>query len=158
MPPLSDDKYQELLTLIKRDGVISPVCYWHNPETGKDEIIDGHHRHKAAQEMGVLYDVKEIDFTGKTITAVKYWMHVNQSARRGGERNIARMVELRQKMTDESKTQAVKAVAKDADVSESSVWRDVRETKPSPATPFDRIIKLIAKLSDDDRRKIKELL
>lgn len=135
LPPLDDSRMTYLRIAIKRDGILDAVKYWVNPETGLNEIIDGHHRHKIAQELGIMYAVKEVDFTGRTITAVKYWMHVNQSGRRGSEVNTARMIELKEMLAAESKehktkTQIVKEVATDAKKSERQVWRSVNEQKP----------------------------
>lgn len=48
MPPLSGDEYQELKNDIQVRGVMVPVEY---DETGN--VLDGHHRVKACQELGI---------------------------------------------------------------------------------------------------------
>ena len=48
MPPLSSEEYQELHESIKAEGVLEPI---HVDEEGV--VIDGHHRSKIANELGV---------------------------------------------------------------------------------------------------------
>jgi N6-adenosine-specific RNA methylase IME4/DNA-binding Lrp family transcriptional regulator len=84
MPPLSADEYTELKTDIAARGVMVPIEY---DETGN--ILDGHHRVKACQELGI----KEwpsvvrlgLDEAGKRTHARKLNMarrHLNQEQRR----------------------------------------------------------------------------
>lgn len=163
LPPLEAERLTHLTVMIKRDGITNPIQYWFNPVTVQNEIIDGHHRYKIAQELGLPFELKEVLFPSGSITAVKYWMQVNQSARRGAGHNPKRLVELKQKFALEqgkamSITSAVREVSKDAKVSESKVWRSL-DDKPKPkVTVLDQIVKLISKLSNDDKAKLKELL
>lgn len=161
LPPLDADRYEDLKTMIRRDGVTDPVKYWHNPGTGLDEIIDGHHRHKIASELGVMYPTQMIDFTGRTITAVKYWMHVNQSGRRGGQRNLNRMRELQERLAIEkdervTKTQIVAQVAEDAGVTARQVWRQSSGEKPKKKSPEETIAKLLMDLDRDALSRLVE--
>src|SRR5699024_8933359 len=48
MPPLSSEEYQELHDDIKVNGVLEPI---HVDEEGV--VIDGHHRSKIANELGI---------------------------------------------------------------------------------------------------------
>ena len=48
MPPLSSEEYQELHESIKAEGVLEPI---HVDEEGV--VIDGHHRSKIANELGI---------------------------------------------------------------------------------------------------------
>ena len=48
MPPLSSEEYQELNESIKAEGVLEPI---HVDEEGV--VIDGHHRSKIANELGI---------------------------------------------------------------------------------------------------------
>ena len=52
MPPLSSEEYQELHDDIKVNGVLEPI---HVDEEGV--VIDGHHRSKIANELGIVCPV-----------------------------------------------------------------------------------------------------
>lgn len=63
MPPLSPDEYQELYDSIRAEGVHDPI---HVDENGV--IIDGHHRSKIANELGIPCPVithDNLDESGK---------------------------------------------------------------------------------------------
>ena len=63
MPPLSSEEYQELHDDIKVNGVLEPI---HVDEEGV--VIDGHHRSKIANELGIVCPVithDDLDDTGK---------------------------------------------------------------------------------------------
>lgn len=163
LPPLDEERFAHLKFLLKRDGITNPIQYWFNPISQQNEIIDGHHRYQIAQELGLPFELREVAFVSDSITAVKYWMQINQSGRRGAGHDPKRMMHLKQELAIEqgkaiSTTQAVKEVAKDAKLSERTVWRSL-DDKPKPkVTALDQIVKLISKLSDDDRAKLRELL
>lgn len=85
MPPLSGDEYQELKQDIQSRGVMVPIEY---DETGN--ILDGHHRVKACQELGIKDWPSVIrlgmDEAAKRTHARKLNMarrHLNQEQRRG---------------------------------------------------------------------------
>lgn len=160
--PLTETELSELRKGIKRDGVLSPVAYWVNPQNGQAEIVDGHNRHAIAQELGIGYEAVEIQFA--SIECVMYWMHRTNAGRRDGKADTKRMTELlaiitRQNGERMTKTEIVKTVAEDTGTPERTVWdRESKKDEKEKATPLDRILKLIAKLSDDDRRKLKDIL
>jgi len=52
IPPMSEDDYHNLLEDIKRNGILQPIDISYN-----NIILDGHHRVKAAKELGI----KEIE-------------------------------------------------------------------------------------------------
>ena len=63
MPPLSSEEYQELHESIKAEGVLEPI---HVDEEGV--VIDGHHRSKIANELGIPCPVithDDLDEAGK---------------------------------------------------------------------------------------------
>jgi len=143
--------------------------YWVNPANGQNEIIDGHNRHRIAQELGILYDVQEVAFATGSLTAVKYWMHRTQSGRRGGATSLQRMTELYTQLMAETgkevtKTEIIKQVAKDADKSEVRVWKANAKAKVelTPEQQEDATIKVILKylsqLSDSGKVKLREML
>lgn len=171
LPPLTDVQKADLETVLKRDGVRDSINYWIAP-SGKAEIIDGHNRHEIATRLHLPYSTAEIDFSAHyTITAVKYWMHVTQSGRRGGVRNLARMAELQTMLKSEagqivSKAEIHRQVAEDANVTPDAVKKAEQretsksETKPSktPKTMIERILEMIAKLSDDEREMLRQAI
>lgn len=171
LPPLTDVQKADLETVLKRDGVRDAINYWIAPN-GKAEIVDGHNRHEIATRLHLPYTTAEIDFSAHyTITAVKYWMHVTQSGRRGGVRNLARMAELQAMLKAEagevaSKAEIHRQVAKDANVSPDAVKkaeqreasRDTEKPSKPLKTQLERILEMIAKLSDDDREVLRQAI
>lgn len=153
LPALTFEQYADLKASIERDGILSPIVYWVND--GRCEIIDGHNRHRIAGELGLTYEIVELEFA--SIARVKYWMHKTNAARRGGSRNIARMKELAKEIQGEaSPAEIVKQVAKDAGVSERTVWRSGAKGKDRAVkSPVEKIIAAIQALSDEDRATIK---
>lgn len=155
---------------IKRDGVKSPILYWTNPENGRSEIIDGHNRYRIAQkmkaddpkDMKADYVTDEVTFTHQTIAAVQYWMHKTQAARRGGTVDTNRMAELLEIIKKEKGEPAkyiVATVAKDADVSERTVRDRLAKVEvKAKANVLEQIVKLISKLSDDEKEALKEMI
>ncbi|MCK9568951.1 ParB N-terminal domain-containing protein [Candidatus Pacearchaeota archaeon] len=61
LPPLSEDKYQELKANIAKKGYdeAKPIVIW---EERPDTIVDGHHRYRACQELGIEPFVVEKSF------------------------------------------------------------------------------------------------
>lgn len=168
LPPLTTEQFTELKKGIRRDGVLDAVKYWRNPDTRKNEIIDGHNRHRIAQELDIDYPIQFLSFD--SLNGVKYWMHRNGAGRRDGKANLERMAELltlikQERHPNVSKTEIVKEVAKDANVSDRTVWRAVTDHEPATVTPEQQsasalkvIARMIAKLTDDDRARLRELL
>lgn len=162
LPPLDAERLAHLTTMLKRDGINSPIQYWFNPDTQQNEIIDGHNRYRLAQELGLPFELNEVIFTDGSITAVRYWMHVNQSGRRGSSINGQRVTELREQLAKErgqpiSRTQAVKEVAKDAKVSERSIWRNLSPTD-RPKAPKSRLDKAKSVIGDMPKDEILALI
>ena len=83
MPPLSSEEYQELHDDIKVNGVLEPI---HVDEEGV--VIDGHHRSKIANELGIPCPVithDDLDDAGKRSLAFTLNLkrrHLNREQRR----------------------------------------------------------------------------
>ena len=83
MPPLSSEEYQELHDDIKVNGVLEPI---HVDEEGV--VIDGHHRSKIANELGIPCPVithDDLDGAGKRSLAFTLNLkrrHLNREQRR----------------------------------------------------------------------------
>lgn len=83
MPPLSSEEYQDLHDDIKTNGVLEPI---HVDEEGV--VIDGHHRSKIANELGIPCPViahDDLDDAGKRSLAFTLNLkrrHLNREQRR----------------------------------------------------------------------------
>lgn len=156
--PLTDGEYSELRKGIKRDGVLDAIKYWHNPSTQLDEIVDGHNRYRIAQELTISYSTLELEF--KDINGALYWMHRNNAGRRDGKANGKRMAELYSLIKGDTatKTEIVKQVAKDANVSERAIWQAVSDKDKPKQSALDRLIALFSKLSDDDKQAFRDAI
>jgi len=76
IPPLSKDEYNQLKENIRHEG-------WRENEaiiTWNNIIIDGHHRNKICEELGIIPKYIEKDFQNRD--EVKIWMINNQKGRR----------------------------------------------------------------------------
>lgn len=76
IPPLSHDEYKQLEENCKRDGILDSLKVWHGI------LIDGHNRHRIAEEWDLNYRVDEIDLPDRD--AVILWIIDHQL----GERNL----------------------------------------------------------------------
>lgn len=77
VPPLSTEEYEQLKANIKNEGwrENEAILIWNN------KIIDGHHRYKICQELGINnFKVSKKEF--ETREEVKVWMINNQKGRR----------------------------------------------------------------------------
>jgi len=160
LPPLTEEQYNELRKGIKRDGVLSPVCYWIAPN-GKAEIVDGHHRHKIANELGIMYEAKELTFD--SIEGVVYWMHRTNAGRRGGKADTVRMSQLltiikKQRGEQVTKTAIREEVAADTDTPLRTIYDRESKGKRSKPDIIAQITKLIARLTEEQKDAIRSLL
>ena len=74
IPPLSYDEYKQLEENCKRDGILDSLKVWHGI------LIDGHNRHRIAEEWDLNYEICEIERPNRD--AVKAWIAKNQLGRR----------------------------------------------------------------------------
>jgi len=72
--PLKDEEYEKLKESILIEGIRDPLVVW------QGILLDGHHRYKIAQELGLEYKIVEIELPNKE--AVKEWIIKNQLGRR----------------------------------------------------------------------------
>jgi hypothetical protein len=102
IPPQTEDESIELEASLKREGCRDALVVW----AGRDILIDGHHRYKLCQKLGIEFRTIERKF--ETREDVVVWMVRNQLARR----NITSFVraELADRMKDaiEAKAEANK--------------------------------------------------
>ena len=75
LPSLSDKELNELKSSIKREGCRDPIIVNKN-----NEIIDGHNRHAICQELGILFEVRIIEFDSEV--ELREWMIQTQLGRR----------------------------------------------------------------------------
>lgn len=115
------------------DITSEPILWWHNPENGQDEILDGHHRYPIAKKHKLDIQFHEKSFDGPDEALL--FIIRNQTTRR----NIANRSRVVQIAVDleiklgKSKTQAVKDVAADLGIAESTAWEDVKPVNPIEA-------------------------
>lgn len=124
LPPIAFDKLEaDLLD----DLTTEPIFYWHNPATGQDELIDGHHRYQIALKHGLELETHEKFFESEDEAMV--WIIYHQLARRNLE------VDKRKAILSEAvllarkelpTTQAVKQVAETANVGIATVYRAIQ--------------------------------
>lgn len=171
LEPLEPEQSAVLEEMILRDGVTDPIKYWIAPD-GQAEIIDGHNRYRIATKHHKPFTTVEVKFEKHyTITAVKYWMHKTQAGRRDGSRRLARMAELLSQLKIEMNERTSKAaihreVAADANTSPDAVKqagiREANKQKEKPSKPLktqlERILEMIAKLSDADREVLRQAI
>ena len=72
--PLKDEEFEKLKESILIEGIRDPLVVW------QGILLDGHHRYKIAQELGLEYKIVEIELPNKE--AVKEWIIKNQLGRR----------------------------------------------------------------------------
>lgn len=129
LEPHTAYEIERLRKNIEEDGrVLDPLIVW----AGTNTIVDGMTRYRLAQELGVPYEVKEIEFENRD--AVKSWIISHQLGRRNGDglalsRWRAMLVQFKTEGSKYrpplSRTAAVAETAKEKKVSERQVWTDV---------------------------------
>ena len=64
LPPLTEKKYQEVRSLIERNGYDKdcPIRVWVDCVEYPNCIVDGHHRYKICQELGIEPEIKECSY------------------------------------------------------------------------------------------------
>ncbi|WP_338239841.1 ParB N-terminal domain-containing protein [Persicobacter diffluens] len=79
MQPLSEEQFQQLKENIEREGVRDPLTMWKE----KGLLVDGHHRFKIIQELGLSWETVPVIYQSfDSIEDVKDWMILNQLGRR----------------------------------------------------------------------------
>lgn len=108
------------------DLTSEPILWWHNPESGSDEILDGHHRYGIAKKLRLDIQFHEKHFDSED--AALLFVIRNQTTRRNvsnREQIVKLAVDLEIRM-GKPKTKAVQDVAADMGIAESTVWDDIK--------------------------------
>lgn len=91
LKPLSEEEREGLKTMIGKDGkILMPIVVWETAE-GRSIIVDGHHRYKIAEELGIGFKIEKMKF-GNRGEAIA-WIQNHQANRRNvtkGEAAILR--------------------------------------------------------------------
>lgn len=74
IPPLTAEEYQQLTDNILAEGIREAILTWNGT------IVDGHNRYAIAQEFGIPFTTKAIEFSN--LNECKEWMIRNQFGRR----------------------------------------------------------------------------
>jgi len=76
IPPLTKEEYNGLKKSLQNEGCLDSLRVWHQ----EDVLIDGHHRLRICEELGIEYETMELDFD--SLDEVKIWVIQNQFHRR----------------------------------------------------------------------------
>lgn len=76
LSPLNNEERELLKKQIEEDGCLDAIKVW----KGEDIIVDGYHRYEICQELGLDFDVTELEFEDKA--AIAEWMITFQKGRR----------------------------------------------------------------------------
>lgn len=144
IPPLDPEQLAGLeQSLIDEGGAYNPLWLW------GDILVDGHHRYKLCKKNNLPFDTKQVYETAETIEEVEYRMKRDAIY----QRNLTATVQSRlraemvvyQESLGKSKTEAVAIVAKEANVSERQIYRDVAK------------LELVEQLHEDVKEVAEEL-
>jgi hypothetical protein len=128
IPPLSGDEFSMLeQSLVEEGRAYSALWLW------GDVLVDGHHRLEICDKHNIPYQVVQVYQSAKTIEEVKYRMQRDSV----GRRNLspAVLAKCRAGMvayhvnSGKGKQESVALVAKEAEVSERQVYRDVERSE-----------------------------
>jgi len=133
IPPLSDEEYHGLTESILTHGCRDTIKIW------RGFIVDGHNRYEICQKHGIPYKTQKLRFSSKENAAL--WIVENQL----GRRNLTDVMRIKLAirkgeylrdvaMQSHSKTgcepiHVRKTIAKDAKVSEQTVYRFMKVEK-----------------------------
>lgn len=126
---------QQLEKSLKADLTSEPVMWWHNPNSGQDELLDGHNRYKIAVRCKLELAMHEKHFD--TLGEAERFIIRTQTTRRNldkyrREQLVKRAVEL-EISGGKTKTEAVQDVAEEMGISERQAWEDVKPSNPVEA-------------------------
>ena len=74
IPPLTSEEYQQLTNNILAEGIREAILTWDGT------IVDGHNRYAIANDLGIPFTTKAMQFTD--LNECKEWMIINQFGRR----------------------------------------------------------------------------
>lgn len=151
IPPLTPDEYKQLEENCKRDGILDSLKVWHGI------LVDGHNRHKIAEEWDLNYETCEIDLPNRE--AALLWIINHQL----GERNLILYdrVKLEDKKKEILAKQAKKRQGKRTDLKEDfpkKSWESEAEKRKSERkNETDFKIAKAAGTSEDTVRKVRAI-
>jgi DNA modification methylase len=142
IPPLNSEEYQQLTNNILAEGIREAILTWDGT------IVDGHNRYAIANDLGIPFTTKAMQFTD--LNECKEWMILNQFGRRNlqaFQRSVLAL-ELEQVFRDKAKAnQAVQYKG-------SSLPQKSEEVKPIETG---KVLAKIANVSHDTIAKVKVL-
>ena len=161
--PLTKEQLELLeQSLLDEGRAYSPLWLW------GDVLVDGHHRYKLCKKHDLPFTTMQVYETAVTIEDLEYRIKRDAIA----QRNLPASVESRyradmvkhQMSLGASKSKAVATVAKETDVTERQVYRDVQrsesiekldeEVKPEAEQMSDASVKKLSKLPKDKQKEV----
>lgn len=131
LPPLDTPNFNLLRESIKEKGIQEPLVLWNDFDTKHHWLIDGYHRKRIADEVGIDYRTRLEYFDD--LDSVKEWMIINQYARRSGgvpPFYISELVRIRTAREDaKTKTAVVEQVAEDLGIGRSTAFGALQKVK-----------------------------
>lgn len=146
-PELDFGQLNALERSLKSGLTGEPIIYWNNPESGKAEILDGHHRYKMAQKLNLDMPLYEKSF--ESAEHALLFVIRTQTTRRNihTAKALSDAVALEIKIEGKTKTEAVESVAEQAGVNRATVYRQMKTELESDIT------RSMTKAADELRRK-----
>jgi len=135
IPPMSLEDYQNLLEDIRRNGILQPIDITYN-----NVILDGHHRVKAARELGI----KEVEVRIPELLYVdedEYLISVAMNRRHLTEGQKAVLAnEYRKILSEKAKTQRAEIAVTRREINRGNILSETVTDKmrelPFPVTSF----------------------
>ncbi len=134
-PALDKAARKRLEESMLADLTTEPIFWWHNPVTDQDELLEGHHRYRIAQQHGLELQTHEKFFD--TVDDAEEFVITWQIGRRNLPEHV--MKPKYQRLLDifvargQSKKEAIDSVSKVTDVSTRTVYRGL-EDEQEPTT------------------------
>lgn len=161
--PLTAEQRTDLEQALVEEGqAYNPLWLW------GDILVDGHHRYDICTKLKLPYEVRQVYQSAETLEDVMYRMMRDAISQRNLPLAVTSL--LRAKMVShrvnkgEGKKEAVKAVAKETNVSERQVYRDVstaedlekidESVKPATDTMSATAIKKLAAMPKPKQRAV----
>ena len=143
IPPLTSEEYQQLTDNILAEGIREAILTWNGT------IVDGHNRYAIAQEFGIPFTTKAIEFSN--LNECKEWMIRNQFGRRNLQAFQRSVLALELEQVFREKAKANQAIQYKG----SSLPKISAEVKPIETR---QELAKIANVSHDTIAKVKVLL
>ena len=153
IPPLTDDEFAQLEKNILRDGIRDPLVVW------KNTLIDGHNRHKIAQQHNLPFSVTEMQFLSRNDAII--WIIKNQFGRRNltaYDRSILAL-KLKPIIAAKAKEKSLANLKQNTEVKNSCPRLDESPQPPKPVREqkTDFQVAKAAGVSEDTIRKVEKI-